>query len=521
MNTFPHARDHAVSRARRLLATVLCASAFVTSSHHLPVAGAEPLTASEKVSGLGPRGTSTMHGDAQSSDTTHYAGPGTRGLRSKFKAKFSACPTILADADGVVWALCTKILGRAPEALLLDSTTGDTLAHLDIAKGALLGGVYAYLDDRNRLTLVDGNRQLLKLGKKQDSGGQWHIEVSEKFNIAGFLQGDGGARQTSDAVVGLTPDNKGNIWLATAQGRVGILRGDESNHDAPRIPSLQLGEGERIDNSISSSEKGVSIATSHALYLLRESPESVEPSAAPGASADSEASDRATGKREPEVVWRREYDRGSARKPGQLSWGTGATPSFFGPEGRDDYLTITDNADGQIHLLVYRADDGALVCSEPVFAGTAGGTENSAIAHGNSVIVASTYGYPYPAVPEGAGASNPAAAPFTGGMEKIDVTANGDGCSRAWAKPIVSSAVPRLSSVDNTIYTVERQPHGGRTGSLFDAITVDAGTGEVTSRQRIARTPLRDTLEMVGTITPDGVWWQGAMTGVFRLEGKG
>lgn len=489
---------NALPRARRLVTTLLCASAVAVSPQGIAAAqNTQP-----QLVGLGPQGTSTMHGDAQSSDTSPYAGPGTRGVRTTFKTKFGACPTILADADGMIWALCTKIIGRAPEVLLLDPTSGDTLAHLDIAKGALLGGVYAYLDDHNRLNLVDGKGQLLKLGKHLNPDGQWKIEADEQFNITGFLNNGGGEEGTPDAVVGLTPDQRGNIWLATAQGRVGILRVDETNHAAPAIASLQLGAGERIDNSISASENGVSIATSHALYLLRDS------SVGPGDET------------QPFVVWRREYDRGSARKPGQLSWGTGATPTFFGPDGRDDYVTITDNADGQIHLLVYRVDDGSQVCSAPLFGATGGGTENSAIAHGNSVIVASTYGYPYPAVPEGAGPSKPAIASFTGGMEKFDVNTNGDGCSRGWSKPIASSAVPRLSTVDNTIYTVERPPLLGLTGLSFDAITVNADSGEVTSRQRIAQTPLQDTLEMVGTITPDGVWWQGAVTGVFRMQAK-
>lgn len=132
------------------------------------------------------------------------------------------------------------------------------------------------------------------------------------------------------------------------------------------------------------------------------------------------------------------------------------------------------------------------------------------------MIVASTYGYPYPAVPDGAGPSVPLSAPFTGGMERFELA---DGtCVRSWAQPIASSAVPRLSTANGTIYTIERAPFFGLTGSAFDAVTIDAATGAVISRNRIANTPMKDTLEMVGTITPDGVWWQGAVTGVFRME---
>ncbi len=428
---------------------------------------------------------STMHGDVESSDTTHFAGPAPGPLRTDFSVTFAACPTILADSSGAVWALCTTMIGRAPVALLLDPATGRALASLDIPKGSLLGGVYAYLDERDRLVLVTGNNELVKLAKRTRDGAP-SIAIDERVNVSSLIA-------PGDSVVGLVPDSAGNIWLATAHGRVGVLAAGETNNDAPALRQFVLGDPaatgpERIDNSISAHGERVAVATSHALYVL---------TASGG------------------VEWRQAYDRGSARKPGQLSWGTGATPTFFGPTG-GEYVTITDNADAQTNLLVYSAADGALVCSAPLFSPGRSGTENSAIGVGTSVIVASTYGYPYPAVPEGAGPSSPRAAAFSGGMERFEVA---DGaCSRSWSQPIASAAVPRLSTANNTIYTVERPPMFGLTGLAFDAITIDASTGAITSRNRIGHTPLTDTLQMVGTFTPGGVWWQGAISGVYRMQ---
>lgn len=149
------------------------------------------------------------------------------------------------------------------------------------------------------------------------------------------------------------------------------------------------------------------------------------------------------------------------------------------------------------------------VCSAPLFTPGSSGPENS-------VVVANTYGYPYPAVPDGAGSSALPSAPFTGGIERFE---RADGtCTRTWSQPIASAAVPRLSTADDTIYAAERAPFFGLTGAAFDSATIDAATGAVASRNRIAHTPVKDTLEMVGTITPDGVWWQGAVTGVYRME---
>lgn len=390
----------------------------------------------------------------------------------------------------MVWSLCTQVVGRAPVVNLLDPVTGATLASLPITKGVLLGGVYAYLDDADQLVLVDGNRRLLRVRARQVQGA-WRLEKAWSMDLTSFVTANGST--PTDAVVGLVPDAHSHVWLATQQGKVGVL-----NPETGQIGQVQLPAGERVDNSISASGTRVAVATSHALYLL----------------------DDTSGA--PTISWRRAYDRGTARKPGQLSWGTGATPTFFGPDGDDRYVTITDNADGQEHLLVLRTSDGSLVCSPGVFAPGRSGTENSAMAHGNSVIVASTWGYPYPALPEGAGPSVPATAQFTtGGMERFEVARDGSGCARTWSAPVLSAAVPRWSNADDTIYTVERPSVMGMTGLTFTALTIDATTGATTSRTLIGPTLFHDSLEMVGTITPDGTWWQGAMTGVWRIRQAG
>ncbi|MFD0331903.1 hypothetical protein ACFQZC_36455 [Streptacidiphilus monticola] len=105
----------------------------------------------------------------------------------------------------------------------------------------------------------------------------------------------------------------------------------------------------------------------------------------------------------------RPYDRGPGRKPGQLSWGTGATPSFFGPGDGTEYVTITDNAAPHENLLVYRVAGGPTpVCTTPVLTQyAASGTEDAVIASGSSVFVTDTYGYPYPALPAGAPPASP------------------------------------------------------------------------------------------------------------------
>jgi hypothetical protein len=56
-----------------------------------------------------------------------------------------------------------------------------------------------------------------------------------------------------------------------------------------------------------------------------------------------------------------------------------------------------------VHALVYQSGTGALIRQQTVLTLGGPGSENSPIGVGSSVFIASTYGYPYPAVPPGAG----------------------------------------------------------------------------------------------------------------------
>ena len=201
-----------------------------------------------------------------------------------------------------------------------------------------------------------------------------------------------------DNSVGLVPDYAGNVWFATGNGVGG------GRNPGGAVPDLQLPAGEQVANSISSAPSGrVAVATTYALYEL---------------SLDIAGN--------PQILWRAAYDRGPRASPGQLSWGTGSTPVYFGPVTGADYLTIVDNAAPTVHALIYRSGTGQLICEQPVLTWAARAARTRRSGSGDSVFVSSTYGYPYPAVPAGAPPAVPATAPFAGGMTRVDV--DGSGC---------------------------------------------------------------------------------------------
>ncbi|MBC9733785.1 hypothetical protein [Nocardioides marmotae] len=428
----------------------------------------------------GPAGTATMHGDPGSSDTNPYRGPGPDAGPAEPVVLGAVCPTVLAGRDGMVQALCTEYLDRAPTLPLLDPTTFRSVASLHLEAGSLLGGVYAYLDHRDRLVTVDGSGAVLVLAHDRGGpDGTWRVLVQRRYPLGAAMTRACGAPDC-DALTTLAPGYDGRLWFATADGRAGHV---DRRTGRVRIRDLSA-RTEIVANSISTAPDGVAVTSDRATYLLR-------------AGAGGRI----------EQVWRRAYDRGPARKPGQLSRGSGATPTFFGPRTGHEYVAITDNSRPRAHLLVYRAATGRLVCREPFLDAASSGTENSPIGWRRSVYVASTYGYPYPTTPEGAGEADPPSAAFVGGLEKFTVTE--EGCTSRWRSDVRSAAVPKLSTAEGVVYTVTRSR-----ASVYELARISPATGRVLSRTPIGAGPLADTLQMVGTTLPDGTLLQGNLTGL-------
>lgn len=450
---------------------------------------------------LGINSLATMHGDAQSSDATPFAGPGDPGVGGTWKVTFTnhwaACPTILAGQDGYIQALMTQFLGsdakvRKPKLAIIEPASGAQLGAMEIPTGALLGGVYAYLDAGSTLVMVDGTNALTWISHSQDGMKVW---VSRRIDLTDAMK-----LEPKDHVVGIVPDWHGRIWVASERGVVGLI---DPKRNVVRLTKLQqYSPTERIDNSISACPQGVSIITSYGIYML--------------------GADASTSK--PRIIWSHSYDRGTKQKPGQLSHGSGATATFFGPNG-SDYVMLSDNADRQEKLIVYRSADGSAVGEGPLFTPGASGTENSMIGVQNSIVGACTFGYPYAQYPDTKPAYRAQVAP---GMERWDVNDDASAITLKWRNNgIYSAAVPRLSTADNLIYTCERPrgPAGVLTGPVVYACAIDMDSGRVVHRQRLPRLANLlaggDPSQMVGVIDKHGVWWQGTIGGIYRISRHG
>ena len=492
--------------------------------------------------GLGPLGTAAVHGDIYSTDTIPGVGPGPNPSVSA-SIPGGTCSSVFVGADGIPVALCTAYVGTEPveftppTVVAFDPATAQPVARIQLAKGALLGGVYGYMDDRDRVVVADGNHVLHAIGHTRDDVGGWRMTDDTLADLAPALA-------PGDHITGLAPGTDVRIWFVTVDSRVGTVRPGEP--DSLRILDLPeaagVPAGERVSNGITVRPGGASVMTSHALYEITQD--------------DGGA---------PELTWRRGYERGGARHPGMLAHGSGSTPTYFGPSG-DEFVAYLDAADRSTLFVLDRAS-GEVRCEMPAFATTldpdtvaADGrlidgpaqSENSPIALESSeggawsIVIANTYGYEYmPMAVDGPAA--PAHAPYRGGM--TSVVTDGSDCHRAWTQHSRTATLPKATTGDRLIHglaygdlpkvpaqSAELPGAEEAERGLGDAVSsglaqkvgpvfytaVDADTGEEVIRSKVGDAPVDEPMELTGTVAPaidggPGAYWQATMGRMLRI----
>ncbi|HJE89556.1 MAG TPA: hypothetical protein K8V11_00925 [Dietzia timorensis] len=530
------------TKARKLATRAVTVLALAASAGMGAQAVAAPAGPVPGTPGLGPLGTAAVHGDIYSTDTIPGVGPGPNPAVAA-SIPGGTCSSVFVGADGVPVALCTAYVGTdpveftPPTVVAFDPSTAQPVARVQLAKGALLGGVYGYMDDQDRVVVADGNHVLHAIGHVRDDAGRWSMTDDVLADLAPALE-------PGDHITGLAPGTDGRIWFVTVDSRVGTVR--PGKPDSLRILDLPEAAGspagERVSNGITVRPGGASVMTSHALYEITQD--------------DGGA---------PQLAWRRDYERGGARHPGMLAHGSGSTPTYFGPHG-DDFVAYLDAADRSTLFVLDRAS-GEVRCEMPAFATTldpdtaaADGrlidgpaqSENSPIALESSgggewsIIIANTYGYEYmPMAVDGPAV--PAHAPYRGGM--TSVVTDGSGCHRAWTQHSRTATLPKATTDDRLIHglaygdlpevpaqSAELPGAGEAERGLGDAVStglaqkvgpvfytaVDADTGEEVIRSKVGDAPVDEPMELTGTVAPStdggpGVYWQATMGRMLRI----
>jgi hypothetical protein len=437
---------------------------------HLPI-GQNPF--------LSPNGTNSMHDDAYASDAYEVSGPLGHDLQVRSASYgISECATIAFDSRGRIVGLCGGLEGFTLR--LIDPTTLDQIATLttstrDLLSGSnpftdICGGTYFSLDKHDVAYVLTTKKQI------------WKVQVTPTgftrigtYDVSAQVPGD-------DCVVATLPDWSGRIFFASQQGRIGVV-----DPATGAVRTMQFA-GEGIFNSLAGDETGaIYVVTTHRL-----------------AAVEADASGT------PVVRWSQTYDRGTTTKPGQLSQGSGTTPTLIGR----DLVAITDNAEPRMHVQFYRrTGNGAdrLICSVPVFAEGASATENSlAYAGGRSVIVENNYGY--------AGVQSTELGQTTSpGVARVDLEDDGS-CHVAWTNPITApTSVPKVSLGNGLLYVYTKAASNPLDDSWYFT-AIDVRTGATQWKQRTGNGTQWNNHYASVYLGPDGTAYMPTLAGLIRLQ---
>ena len=428
---------------------------------------------------MAANGTSSMHNDAWASDA--YAGGGPLGRSPEVDTAWfgiEECATLAFDSAGDLVAMCGDV--RGPTLHLIDSGSMHKRDSFDLpdrpgGRGTrpwedLCAGAYFYLDERQRAVVATTDRRILVVATR-DRDGRPRLSREESHDLTGVLPAE-------DCLVALMPDWRGRIWFGTEQGRVGMVDPGTGATSAVEL-------GEELANSLAvDADGGVYAVTDAALYRFG-----------------------TTGSGQVSVAWRAAYDRGDAVKPGQLSQGSGTTPTVL-PGGR---VAITDNAAPRMHVVVHRTDDGSEVCRAPVFGNHASATENSLVSVGDGVIVENNHGYGSPLATVLGRATTP-------GFARVDVS--GDECEVVWTSDqIAPSSVAKVSLENGLLYAYTARPSRWAVTSWY-LTAIDVRTGRTVFSVRTGRGLLSNNHYAAVTLAPDGSAFIATLAGLVRVRDR-
>jgi hypothetical protein len=432
---------------------------------------------------LAAEGRNSMHNDSWATDA--YPGPGPRGDRPKVSSGLygvEECATIAFDDAGRIIGLCGNLLG--PVLRLIDPNSLDVLASYTLPPRNLLsgknpttdlcGGTYFYLNNLGEVVVVTTERTVQVVG--QNGNG---FALARNYDLTGVVP-------ASDCLIGLMPDYKGNIWFESGGGLVGTIQPGSGAIKATHLP-----EGEIIANSFAVDETGgVFIVSDHAFYRF-------------DAAADGT----------PDVTWRESYDRGSTQKPGMLSQGSGTTPTIFGDQ---NLISITDNADPQMHVIAYDRSTGDKLCEVPVFTPGASTTENSLVSVGRSVIVENNYGYTGPQ-------STLLGRTTTPGIARVKLERNPDGsadCGLMWTSDEAApTSVPKVSLATGLLY-VYTKPKSSLGIDAWYFTGIDVRTGRTQFKQLTGTGVGYNNHYAAIYLSPSGVGYIATLAGLVRVQDR-
>jgi len=454
----------------------------------------------------------SLHDDCRASDVSEWAGPSSGDPvihYFKNEASFAGmCPAFAFDAHERMLTISfsrgkAHLMAFEPRNLeLLDVAPlpgrqvkiGDVLLH---GLGGIFkdtsGGAYFFVDRQGTVVVPTVRDEIWIVGRNAAGGfGQTQI-----LPVNSALSQRANDDKLTACLPDWEPDAQGEdyYWFTTREGVVGLAsRGKNKVVDSfdlrAQAPAISHPK-EQIQNSFVVSPKGAFIVSNYALYRFARNGEKIEKVWRSGYCR----LDMGKGPSCPYNDPKRKKRKKPKKKPGQIDFGSGTTPTLLG----DEWVVIGD-AQRTVQASVYSQDTGELRGRAPLFEGRGSACENSFIGHGDVVLAGNTYGYvdPFDLAVRPVRAMRRKVRGYT----RLNLVPGDGNPKQGWDKPKleVMSAPPKLSQKTGLVYAYSMKRHRllQRTWSLLG---IDFESGEV-----VYRVPVFQSARM----QHDNAW--GAMT---------
>ncbi len=437
------------------------------------------------------------------------------------------CAAHSFDGDGNIQTIAAGMLKNisAPYferyVLTIDRNTLDILALYSFNKPAdnttgkvdFGGAGYFYQDNQYRMVtaLPDGHLKILKR-TPSNAGGIDGYTADADYNVIGAIGNTPVPGGKTPSLYAAVPDKSGNIWVTTNKaiictitpgGSIRWINLNDPNNTGKLEPQYdggyqEIANSHSVDEGESETEpSGVYILTNYRLYRLT-------------AALDGT----------PVISWYADYDHGTGIKSGQVSQGSGTTPTLFNM-GNRRFVTIADNAQF-MNINVYRTESTLLPGEKRLFAQIAPFGQNAAVSDENSLIVSpgedgssvniyaeNNYGNDDPNSTFHAGVTQP-------GFVRTNLRPDGTFTIASINNNIaVPSIVSKISLPSNTVYTYNKTTDGwyltGLDGTDLTNVrfTTKVGHGEFRYNNFYAALSL----------DPDGkTVWIGTLLGLTKVQ---
>ncbi|MBW2545918.1 MAG: hypothetical protein JRE82_01545 [Deltaproteobacteria bacterium] len=430
-------------------------------------------------------GDSRIHNDHYNSATYNREGPAGPSLEivtAQSGIIAGVCPMMAILESGYVIASClvaSDTTGLQITLTMFDNENLDVVAERELGLKPFVtnaaGGAYFSMDKDENIIIGPPTNRLE----------QYHVEVVDR--VAQFVQ------DYSKEIPGLPPavevddpmlqdtvvDYEGRIWFMVTDGRVGYY---DVESDTTEMTDLE----QELQNSMVVDDRGVYLVTYESTFRL---------SVAENGPV--------------QVDWEAPYDPGSGIS-GVLP-GSGTSPTLLGT--RDDLISIADNADGQINLLVMDRDQpNPPLCKLPVFREGESATENTVVAYDDDIVIVNNSGFGGPFAP--ARTMNP-------GIERYRVLRDNDGnvtgCENVWKNTTSFGNSAQLTTGSGVIWGWGADPDV--TGmDLFYLTATSWESGEEIFRTYIGDGRPFDPITGQVHLHPDGTLYMGAVQGVIAMR---